>query len=347
MRRFCMSFITVFALSTMVAAGATGWANARSPGDALRSFRGPEGAIWVGDRANPMVGPELVAFDSETGEPSLEIDLDAPASDVAFGKGKVFVGEEALARIAVIDAESGDILHRIATGPLPHHLTASRGGAFIAYSAFGTNRLGVIDARKGSFVGEWAATSEPAARTHAAAFSPNGRLIYAASEPGIISTLDARTGKLLKEVVVPGAHELIVSGSGRRMYVAARSLDLLHVIDLRSWAILESLPLSRPDTLQLAQHDRMLTVGLRTSPARIAVVDVRTMTSTEVTIATGPTSLAGHQWTSRDGRFTYAAFEGAVPGLAIVIHRTNAVMTIPYPGGGRPHGLDFSRVEVE
>lgn len=315
-------------------------------GAAHPPLHGVEGTIWVGDRVSPTSGPELVAFDAEDGEPRLEIDLEAPASDVAFGRGKIFVGEEALGRIVVIDAESGEIVGRVETGPLPHHLTASRGGKLIAYSAFGTNRLGVIDARRGSLVGEWPATTDPTAKTHAAAFSPNRRLVYAASEPGIVSTLDARTGELLNEVAIAGAHELIVSRDGRLLYVAARSLGLLHAVDLSSWSIVRSIALPTPDTLQLAQHDRMLTVGLRTPPARIAVVDTETFTASIVTIAAA-TTLSGHQWTSRDGRFTYAAFEGPGAGLAVIDHETNAVVTVPYPGGGRPHGLDFSSEEVD
>ena len=338
MRRSVLSIVVSIALSTMLVAGFAGASHL--------PFDGVEGTVWVGDRVNPMAGPELVAFDAASGAPRLEVDLNAPASDVSFGRGKIFVGEEALGQIAVIDAESGEILGRIKTGPLPHHLTASRGGKLIAYSAFGTNRLGVIDAHHGSLVGEWPATADPAARTHAAVFSPNRHLIYAASEPGIISTLDAGTGELLEEVVVAGAHELIVSRDGSRLYVAARSVGLLHIIDLPSWSVVATIPLATPDTLQLARNDQILTVGLRTSPARIAIVDLETVTASEVTIA-GGTTLAGHQWTSPDGRYTYAAFEGPGAGLAVIDHQTNAVTTIPYPGGGRPHGLDFSSDEVE
>jgi hypothetical protein len=54
-------------------------------------------------------------------------------------------------------------------------------------------------------------------------------------------------------------------------------------------------------------------VGLRTTPAQMAVVDTRTFQYELVAI--GPASetntIAGHQWTSRNGRFTSAAFEGS------------------------------------
>jgi DNA-binding beta-propeller fold protein YncE len=333
MRRVCLSIAAMMAMSTMLAAGLV---NA-----APQVLSGLEGTVWVGDRVSPTAGPELVGFDASSGEVRVAVDLDAPASDVATGRGKVFVGEEALGRIAVIDATSGAVLNRVPTALMPHHLAASHSGRYIVYAAFGSNRVGVIDARDGVLVGEWEATSDGTARTHAAAFSPDGRLIYAASEPGIVSTLDARSGRLLKEVSVPAAHELIVSRDGRWLYVSARSADLLHVIDLASWSIVRSVSLSRPDTLQLTRGDRFLTVGLRTPPARIAVVDLTTFAVSEVTVG-GADTLAGHQWTSPNGRHTYVAFEGTGAGIAVIDHGDLAVTTIPYPGDGRPHGLDYS-----
>jgi hypothetical protein len=54
------------------------------------------------------------------------------------------------------------------------------------------------------------------------------------------------------------------------------------------------------------------------------------------------TTIAGHQWTSRDGRFTFAAFEGGTsPGVAVIDHRAGntVVATLAYPG--RPHGADL------
>jgi DNA-binding beta-propeller fold protein YncE len=334
MRRFMMSFVATVAVGTMLATGVA------SSGPPVLSRL--DGTVWVGDRVSPASGPELVGFDASSGEVRFAIDLDAPASDVAVGNGKVFVGEEALGQIAVIDARSGAILKRIPTSPLPHHLTASRNGGLIVYSAFGTNRLGMIDARRAKLVGEWPATTDPTNRTHAAALSPDGRRIYAASDPGIVSTLDARTGRLLREVSVPAAHELIVSPDGRWLYVSARSANLVHVIDLRSWSIIRSFPMSLPDTLQLARGGRVLTVGLRTPPARIAVVDLRTFAITEVTVGDAGT-LVGHQWTSPNGGHTFVAFEGPGAGMAVIDHEDLAVTTIPFPGGGRPHGLDYSR----
>jgi hypothetical protein len=94
--------------------------------------------------------------------------------------------------------------------------------------------------------------------------------------------------------------------------------------------------------MQLSANEKLLTVGLRISPARLAVVDTATW-QTEIVTLSAPgdsTTIAGHQWTSESGRFTFAAVEGGTsPGVAIVDHEAgNAVVqTLPYPG--RPHGV--------
>jgi hypothetical protein len=78
-------------------------------------------------------------------------------------------------------------------------------------------------------------------------------------------------------------------------------------------------------------------------PAQIAVVDTRTLDYDLVRI--GPihdtTTIAGHQWTSPNGRYTFAAYEGGTSaGVAVIDHRAGneVVQTLDYPG--RPHGVD-------
>ena len=95
--------------------------------------------------------------------------------------------------------------------------------------------------------------------------------------------------------------------------------------------------------MRLAAGGKLLTIGLRTMPAQVAVVDTRTFEYELVRI--GPmldtTTIAGHQWTSPNGRVTFAAYEGGTnPGVAVIDHRAgNAVVgTLAYPG--RPHGVD-------
>ena len=106
-----------------------------------------------------------------------------------------------------------------------------------------------------------------------------------------------------------------------------------------------SLPVGpTPDTLELVDQDRILTIGLRGSPAQIAVVSTDPLEVVDVVTIAGPGTIAGHQWTSANGRWTVAAFEGGpLPGIALVDHRTGEIVTAPFPNGGRPHGLDVDR----
>jgi hypothetical protein len=85
-------------------------------------------------------------------------------------------------------------------------------------------------------------------------------------------------------------------------------------------------------------------------PAQVAVVDTRTFDYDLIGI--GPmldtNTIAGHQWTSPNGRFTFAAYEGGTsPGVAVIDHRAGnqVVQTLAYPG--RPHGVDLARAEED
>jgi hypothetical protein len=147
---------------------------------------------------------------------------------------------------------------------------------------------------------------------------------------------------------VPGAHELVIARHGKTAYVSRRTANRVSVIDLRSQTYTDVVELALPDTLRLSASGKQLTVGLRTMPAQVAVVDTRTFEYELVRL--GPildtNTIAGHQWTSPNGRFTFAAYEGGTsPGVAVIDHRAGnqVVRTLDYPG--RPHGVDLAVAE--
>jgi DNA-binding beta-propeller fold protein YncE len=302
------------------------------------------GTIWAANRgANTIRG-----FDAATGDVVATVAM-RPGSqpgDVGYAKGKLYVSEEfgTPPAIAIVDAETGVVLDRIFTGPRPHHVHASVSGGLVSYGVFGTNRIGIIDTRTDTLVGEWQASSNPAARTHAGVFSHDGRVVYVANDVvNELAALDPLTGDPLWSMTVPSAHELIVTHDGKIAYVTCRALSELRVIDLDRHEIVRTVPLGPlPDTLQLSANEKLLTVGLRGTPAQVALIDTSTFEKTIVTIG-GPATIAGHQWTSPNGHFTFAAFEGPGAGVAVIDHeQDNAVVeTLDYPG--RPHGVDFAR----
>ena len=309
-----------------------------------------EGTIWVANRG----AHTIQGFDAETGDVVRTVAM-RPSSqpgDLAFARGKLYVAEEfgTPPAIAIVDADTGLVTKRIefAVGSRPHHVHTSRSGRFVAFGLYGTDTVAVVDTRTDELLGVW--DINPATtngRAHAGVFSPSGRTLYVASDASNeIVALNARTGEVRWRVTVQGAHELVVTRDGETAYVSRRTANAVCVLDLEEHTgCTDVLSLGLPDTLRLAARDRLLTITLRTTPAQAVVVDTRTFAHEFVRLgpALETTTLAGHQWTSRNGRFTFAAYEGGTsPGVAVIDHRdgNRVVANLPYPG--RPHGVDLA-----
>jgi len=342
--------VFVASLTLLVAIGAV--ASVAVAGDSDGPGKRVKGTFWVANRGTNTIR----AFDAASGDVLTTIPM-APNSqpgDLTYARGKLYVSEEfgTPPAVAIVDATTGVVLKRILTGPRPHHMHVTRDGDLVSYGVFGTNRIGIIDTRTDTLLGEWQASVNPAARSHAGVFSPDGDTVYVANDVGNeLAALDPRTGTVRWTMAVPAAHELILSRDGETAYVTCRAVSELRVIDLEHQTVEATIPLGPlPDTLQLSRNGKQLTVGLRGTPAQLAIVDTRTLTFQTVTIAHGAGTIAGHQWTSRDGSVTYAAYEGqsAFPGeptsgVAIIDHRqgNDVVRRLEYLG--RPHGLIFVR----
>lgn len=334
---------TVFMAGFVVVAGSLALAT-------YQEDRAVGGTIWVANRGAHTVR----AFDARSGAVVHTVAM-APSSqpgDLAHAQGKIYVAEEfgTPPAIAVIDAATGTLVHRIVmpAGSRPHHVHASPGGALVAVGLFGTDLVAVVDAHDDALLGLWDSNSSTTTgRVHAAVFSQDGQTLYLASDAtNEVIAIDARTGHIWWRMNVPGAHELAIAHNGKSAYVSRRSANRLAVIDLENQTYEDVLTLGLPDTLRLSADEKLLTVGLRTAPAQLAVVNTETFAYELVTLsAPGEiTTIAGHQWTSPSGRYTFAAFEGgANPGVAVVDHFAgNAVIqTLAYPG--RPHGVDRGR----
>jgi DNA-binding beta-propeller fold protein YncE len=311
-----------------------------------------EGTIWVANRGVHTIQ----GFDTRTGAVVSTIAM-TPGSqpgDLAYARGKLYVAEEFASppAIAIVDPKTSLVTKRITMAPLsrPHHVHATRRGDLVAFGLYGTDDVAVVDTRTDTLLGQWDTNGDPAAesgRVHAGVFSPNGRILYVASDASNeIVALDPRTGGILWSLTVPGAHELVVTRNGKNAYVTRRTANRVCVLDLRAHdACTDVLTLGLPDTLRLAAGDRLLTITLRTMPAQAVVIDTRTFAHEFVRLGSPleASTLAGHQWTSRNGRYTFAAFEGGTaPGLAVIDHRdgNRVVRTLDYPG--RPHGVDLA-----
>jgi len=306
------------------------------------------GTIWVANRgANSIRG-----FDATTGDVVTTVAM-LPGSqpgDLAFARGKLYVAEEQTTpnpAIAIVDPIAGTVIGRIflAPGSRPHHVHASPDGELVAVGMYGTDMVAVVDTLTDTLLGTWDTDRDTnTGRAHAGVFSKDGKTLYVASDASNkVIALDPRTGVVVWTMDVPGAHELVVRDS-KTAYVSRRTANWLSMIDLEDHTYTDVLQLDVPDTLRLSANKKQLTVGLRAAPARVAVVDTSTFAYDLVAI--GPThdlnTIAGHQWTSANGRFTFAAYEGGSnPGVAVIDHKAgnHVVRTLAY--ATRPHGVDL------
>lgn len=336
------SFVSLIAVAVFVAPAAD------------THVRAVNDSIWVANRLASV--STIREFDAATGAELRTVPM-APNSqpgDLAYAKGKLYVAEEFgnPPAVAVIDAETGGLITRIpfpneppftaATGWRPHHVHASKSGTLVAVGLFGTDLVAVIDTRDDSLLGPWDSNIDTInGRVHAAVFSNDGNTLYLANEgANELVAIDPRTGYVFWRMSVPAIHELVVTHDGKRAYASRRGQNKVALVDLERQSY-EDLPLTLglPDTMQLSANEKLLTIGLRTSPAQLAVVDTQTLAFELVNLA-GPGTTAGHQWTSPSGRVTFASFEGgAAPGVAVVDHRDGNSVTATLPYAGRPHGV--------
>jgi DNA-binding beta-propeller fold protein YncE len=317
----------------------------------------PAGTIWVTERT---IGGQstVAAIDSRSGDERGIVSVgDNPIGvTVPRGTGKAYSADENANRMSVIDEGSVTLIRTIDMGPgsRPHHLMASRNGRRIYVGEYGTNKIGVVDTRFDLNVVDFTASDISGAKTHAVWITPNEKWLYAANEGpvqagrGTFSKLNARTGRLIWEQTVGNRPSEVLVSRGRA-YVSVRNDNAIRVYDIRHGRhdlIGEADADFMPDTLSLTNDKRTLIVGLRGTPARMAFIDTRTL-ATEYLSLPGVTT--GHQWLSRNGRFTFIALEGS-PGppptsgqIAVVGNRARElVTTYPYPNGKpRPHGVFY------
>ena len=88
---------------------------------------------------------------------------------------------------------------------------------------------------------------------------------------------------------------------------------------------------------------KRLTVALRSEPAQLSIVDTKSLTIVQTIDLAGEGTIAGHNWMSANGRYSFVAYAGGTtPGVAVVDHRSgNVIQTLAYPGGGQPHGVYY------
>lgn len=203
--------------------------------------------------------------------------------------------------------------------------------------------MGVVDTATDRRIGGFAASLNPAARTHAVWITGDGKTLCAGNEvSNEIAKLDARTGALLWNLPIGNRpSEILVSEDGKTAYVTVRNENKVKVVDLTTnpgTIVAEQSIGVQPDTMQLTKTGTLV-VGLRGVPAKMALLDTATLTVRTVELPGHTTT--GHQWLSAGDRFTFIAVES--PGAIAVVdnEKGELVREFPYPGGPLPRGVFF------
>jgi DNA-binding beta-propeller fold protein YncE len=313
------------------------------------------GTMWAANRGNN----DIAGFDTDTGALVAKIAMASGSEpgDLAYANGKLYVAEESgpAPSVAVVDLTTRTVKIRIGfpVGSRPHHVHASESGALVAVGLYGTDTVGVIDTFSDTLIGQWDSNPNTTnGRAHAASFSDDESTLYVASDASNeVTAIDPRTGTFFWSLTVPAAHELAVTRDQKWLYVTRRTANRIALVRLHNDPTVQPagftdvITVGLPDTLQLAANDEVLTIGLRTRPAQLAVVDTHKFGVTLVNLtALSELSIAGHQWTSPGGRYTFVTWEGGTApnqgGITVVDHAAGnqIVRTISYPT--RPHGIE-------
>jgi YVTN family beta-propeller protein len=291
----------------------------------------------------------VTAFDGATGKVLATVPVGKAPMGLAVpaGTNKLYVGNESSNSVSVISLPRREVIATINVGSRPHHMFASPDGTRVYVAEFGTNKIGVIDAMTDSLVGEWA-TGPASIRTHAPAPSPDGKMLYAVNSVGnTLSALDAKTGAI--EWSMPtgdNPSEFHVLRDGKTGFMSVRNEDMIDMIDLGSRHVVRRIPVGdQPDTVQIAPDESFLVVALRATPAEVDVVDLRTFAVSKIVFE--GERLAGHNWLSANGRYTYVSLDDP-GGVGVIDHRTNSIVAKwVYPGGGSVHGMFYDDPRAE
>ncbi len=333
----------VVVVVAVLAAFATALAGLAQAADRLP---GEYGTVWVTNRTLN----EVAAFDAGTGEVVGRVPVGrAPIGVVGpLGTGKLYTSDEDSDQVSVISSATRTRITTIPVGPRPHHIMASMRGDRVYVAEFGRHTVGVIDTATDRKIATFEASPDPRARTHAVWPSPDGRTLYVTNEvTNDIAAIDTRSGQLLWNLPVgQRPSEILVTLDGRTAYVTVRNEHKVKEVDLTVPRLTgREVNVGRqPDTMQLTPDQRTLVVALRAdTPAQVSFVSVKTR-EMQVRRVAVPGTTTGHQWLSRNGRYTFVATEGegTAAGVAVIDNWTlRTVDHYPYPGGGRPHGVFY------
>jgi streptogramin lyase len=185
----------------------------------------PDGNIWTVDSGSSVVlkftpeGKQLLRF--EVGDLPQSARGSRGASDIAFDRGRIFIGDGyGNARVVEVDKEGRRVRTwgSPGTGPgqfhLVHGIAARDGILYVADRSNGRIQRFDLD---GKYLGEWSHLG----KTFSVSVAPDGNLWIGThprnvvnEAPGWLVNVDRTSGKVLGYVESPGLHSVSVAPSG-------------------------------------------------------------------------------------------------------------------------------------
>jgi PQQ-dependent catabolism-associated beta-propeller protein len=155
------------------------------------------------------------------------------------GVGTIYVSDETVNVVHVVDAASLSEQARIAVGRRPRGLVLSPDHRRLYVAIGGDNRIDVVDLAKRRVVASLPSGPDP----ETIALSPDGRRVYVANEDdNLLSVVDVAGRRLVGAVPVGGEPEgTAVSPDGKLVIQTSEAASVAHVIDAATGEVIDNL----------------------------------------------------------------------------------------------------------
>jgi YVTN family beta-propeller protein len=276
---------------------------------------------------------------------------------------RLYVSDEDLGEVVVIDPQAGSVLGRIPVGKRPRGIKLARDGKHLYVALSGSPRagpgvdesklpppdrsadgIGVIDLQAGKLLRTYPSGQDPECFD----LSPDGKRLYVSNEETAeMSVLDLAKGKIIQRVKVGGEPEgVTVRPDGKVVYVTCEQDNTVAAVDTGSFKVLAHIETGpRPRAIAFTSDGANAFVTAENA-SQVTVIDARAHRSAgSVAIV----SKAGKPLPPRpmgialspDGKLAYVS-NGRGESIAVVDVGKRALVRMIEGVGGRPWGIAVS-----
>jgi PQQ-dependent catabolism-associated beta-propeller protein len=276
---------------------------------------------------------------------------------------RLYVSNEELGEVVVVDPEAGTVLSRISVGKRPRGIKLSRDGKQLYVALSGSPRaapgidestlpppdrsadgIGVVDLASGKLVRTYPSGQDPECFD----LSPDGKRLYVSNEETAeMSVLDLRKGKIIRKVKVGGEPEgVTVRPDGKVVYVTCEQDNAVAAVDTSSFKVLAHIETgARPRAIAFTAdgHDALVTAE---NTGQLTVLDARAhkpLTSIAIVSKAGkplPPRPMGIVL-SPDGKLAYVS-NGRGESIAVIDVQKRTLVRMIESVGARPWGIAVS-----